>query len=178
MKKILHVVNDEKFIKNAIKVFLESSDDHHDVALIGKKKKTKHLDKMSITFINPILLTPFFRIALLDQYDAFIFHGLKGFKFNLLKKISKKKPIIWIGYGYDYYSLFNSQRKDFYLPETLKIIQDKGISTVDYKRLFRNFFEPSIDSKIKLLKKINFFNPVIYEEYYIFNKALGNIIPT
>lgn len=174
---ILHIVNDEKFIVDTDLLFNEVLNFHHSYAVIGRKKPLKNIESLNVIFIHPVSVVLGLNLKRLKKYDAIIFHGLKGFKFNLLRRIEKKTPIAWIGWGYDYYKIINRSRHDFLLGETRSLIQGFEKQKKSFGKKFVQFFEPSLENKLFALKRIKLFNTVVKEDYYILKKALGNFIP-
>lgn len=177
MKNILHVVNDEKFIVDTDALLGKVPGYQHNYAIIGTKKKLKNLNSLDVLFIHPIFLVLGLRLNFIKNYDAVIFHGLKGFKFNLLKRINDNTPIAWIGWGYDYYSLINPNRGDFLLAQTSSAVVSFKKQKRSIAKVFMKFFEPNLNTKLNALKKIKFFNTVVKEDHYILSKAIGNFIP-
>lgn len=178
MKRILHIVNDEKFINNAVDLFNSVRGYDHFFLIIGKRSEKKYIrSDIEITYLSEYnLLLPFVN-SKINGFDGYIFHSLSLVKLHFLKKINKSKPVIWIGWGADYYTMFGAKKNDFLLPMTKRasetVVHYNWKKNL-YGKIFLNF---TLDRKARLLSKINFMNTVIYEDYNFLKLFLGSTIP-
>lgn len=161
-KKIIHVMFDEKFNDMAIKQFESAIPNIHEYRVTGK----------AITITNSSLVKITDQKKLLEELQendvaGVIFHSLPPSRYPLLEKIHSDIKVVWLGFGYDYYSLLNDENESFrILNNTKKItkkpllyrIKSKTISLKD--RLLR----PENYSANALLR-VDYFSPVLDLEY-------------
>lgn len=170
MKKIIHIVSDEKFIDMAYREFEYEAPGKNIFVIPSKPHLLKYIKYANVTFLDNNEI----KLLLSSEYCCtVIFHSLGYHYSHILKWIPARKKIIWLGWGYDYYtSLLSAKYPDgLLLPETRKVAK---------KCMTGNLFS-SIKTKLKtcikiiirrqshigeeLLKKIDYFIPVLDVEY-------------
>lgn len=166
MKKfrILHLANDEKFIDQAINTFEELAPGSNDLYVYSKKPlkfvKSQANIPSSLSVLTGRISKSF------TQYDVVIIHSLSSVWYKAILSIPSDIPIVWIGWGYDYYDIIYTSPEKMLLPLTSKEI--KKIAPKDnlfkkLKRIAKKIIFPS--SKYKTIQRINFFAPVLPAEY-------------
>lgn len=168
---ILHVINDSLFIERGLSHFSRAYPNKARTLLVTKSKTLRHLN------FEPDLrlrrMRELFTARALKEIrsaEAIILHSSKnvGFLISLLAK--KTTKILWIGYGFDYYNLLAKQGYEFYGPETkaLRTMQRPLENRVTLKHkayLLANSFVMRL-----AFKRIDFFSPVIREDYEVFKE--------
>ncbi len=122
MKRILHLVNDEKFVGFAHESFIGEKAAQSDFWVLSGAKSLKH-----IKFPCQLLTVDQFyteeTIAIVNAYDLIVLHFLDAKYDRLLQNTSLKPKILWVGWGGDYYWLVDTLA-DFhmYKPITGKLV--------------------------------------------------------
>ncbi|MDC7696778.1 TDP-N-acetylfucosamine:lipid II N-acetylfucosaminyltransferase [Vogesella indigofera] len=166
MKKILHIVRDEKFIDMASREFECCAPGRNIFAIIGKKISIKYIKSTDIEFYSLLGLV---KLLNSGSVGAVIFHSLGGLSF-LTRFIPDHIKVVWIGWGYDYYDLLlrNEYKNGLMLPMTreveklIKVKTQKSIKNIAIYVLDRfasinrfDYFLPVLDSEFDLVKKHN-----------------------
>jgi hypothetical protein len=175
-KKILHIVEDEKFIDFAFREFNQAAPGIQVFVLIGAKKELKFVNQANIYFLHPKIFWTFSKVAHLF-FKVVVFHSLSGsYLFNVLGRFSKGVKVVWMSWGFDLIALLEINR-DFlkslnqvYLPVTSKI--KTFTSSIEYKNSFQ--FSPSVQS---VLSRIDFISTVIQDEYTYLEKSVFSPVP-
>lgn len=115
MKKILHVMLDDKFNDRAVVRFEEVSPGRSIYVAV-------HPDKSDYKYIKSDKVKPCTEREILsilskEQIGAVIFHSLPFGRGNIVRSIPRQVKIAWIGWGYDYYPTL--LRKAFPYPDGL-----------------------------------------------------------
>ena len=133
-KKILHLSMDDKFTDMALYYF-ELLQPNTNTLVVYTDKQPKFVKTNSVLVSRYNILEK----INIDDYDLVILHSLSSVWFNFIKKLPKNIPIVWVGWGYDYYDL---------LPEKLLLDKTSKISTKN-----KNFL--SAIKNIRPLAKVN-----------------------
>lgn len=179
--KILHVAPDEKFIDAAFFSFemIAPGKNHFLVVTISSEKK--YIKEANVELITP---KEFFRKSALTSfsgYEFIVLHSLNYTYVKMLSKLQKRNPIVWIGWGFDYYDLISGSRKNLFLPETKKLAEKLEKQDIiiflkyQIKKLFLDAYR--IEKKIRILRHVDFFSPVIYEDYALVKNSYKNRTP-
>src|SRR5690606_3610078 len=140
-KKIIHVMVDEKFNDMAIRQFEEAAPGSHEYWLVSKKlllTKSPLAKKCTLDELLPQLSR--------SNVAGVIFHSLLPNYYRLLRHIPEGKSVVWLGWGYDYYSLMRHENEDSRtLPKT-KILQSPPLKMAA-KRILKPFLQ-----KLRLIK--------------------------
>jgi len=168
-KKILHVVDDEKFIDQAYfySQITKSTIDHKFI-VISESKKLKYISKTPVEILSKFLvINPFF-IWRLTKYDAVIIHKLDFLKLLLIFFSSKKVNFTWIGLGVDYYRFIVDNPNDLLLTHTKELTKYDERSKIRLflkKKFYTGFFGK------KAIQKIRNFAPVLSSEFQLFRNT-------
>jgi dTDP-N-acetylfucosamine:lipid II N-acetylfucosaminyltransferase len=174
-KKILHIVEDEKFIDFAFREFNQTAPGIHVFVLIGSEIELKFVKQANIYFLHPKIFWTFSKVAQMF-FKVVVFHSLNGdYLFNVLGRFSKGVKVVWMSWGFDLIALLEINR-DFlkpltqiFLPETSQI--KTFSSSIEYKNSFQ--FSPPVQS---VLSRIDFISTVIQDEYnYLENSAYSPV---
>nr|WP_315298352.1 TDP-N-acetylfucosamine:lipid II N-acetylfucosaminyltransferase [Raoultella terrigena] len=161
--KILHLCTDEKFIDRAINLFEKAYPEQNLLCVYNKGRDIVHI-KREVDFIvkrkESFIGIDFSKIG---AVDIVIIHSLSKCWFRTIEKLDSKIPLVWFGWGYDYYDLMGGEDK-WLLRETLslnmKITKNRNIKQrIKDAILYPNF------RRVKIIEKINYFSPVIPSEY-------------
>jgi dTDP-N-acetylfucosamine:lipid II N-acetylfucosaminyltransferase len=173
-EKILHLSPDDKFVDMALSTFNTFCCVENDLVVYSRNKSLKFVKNKAFIIKNPRDIE-----SLINNYDLIVVHSLAPIWGRLLLKANKNIPIIWIGWGYDYYDFIN---QNLYLKETKDLIGNLGyLNLIDLIRvrltnLARKIFRMSSSFDLfELIERINYFSPVLESEYYMVKENLGNI---
>lgn len=170
---ILHIVVDDKFIDAAYRVFEEAYPNKNEFVLISNPYPLKYIRTTPIKFVplREVLFGEF--IKSLKNYEMVIIHWLDDIKLRIINKADYTVKFVWLGWGGDYYDLItNGDFTKLFKPKTLTLYKSidskknnnfKNIKSL-IKKSILNIFLPS-PKKVYVVNRINFFAPVIYEDY-------------
>ena len=165
-KKILHLSMDDKFTDMALYYF-ELLQPNTNTLVVYTDKQPKFIKTNSV-WVNQRNIWGKINI---DDYDLVILHSLSSVWFNFIKKLPKNIPIVWVGWGYDYYDL---------LPEKLLLDKTSNISTKNknflsaIKNIIKKILLLNQPNKKEIIERIDYFAPVLESEYEIVKKALNS----
>lgn len=178
---ILHIIPDSVFTDFVInKLNCLDPNNHKFLVYVNGnvKKPLVHTKTINLHIINSknVLLSSF--INSLVEYEAVVVHGMfyKHVK-KMIMKSSNQIKFVWLGWGGDYYDTIPELSKNLYFNKTLENLQS------DYKLTLKNtikslidFFVPSYNIKTSdIYNRIDFFGPVLYDEYVLLEKILKPI---
>jgi 4-alpha-L-fucosyltransferase (Fuc4NAc transferase). len=177
-KRNIHLVNDDKFIDFAIREFNEAGDQKHLFVLIGPIQKLKFIKSTEVLIIHPRLfwyLVPYAK----SQINSFFFHSLPdGFYKNIIHRIPKGIPIIWMSWGFDLIAVFGDAM-NYVKPRTKNIISIKD--QVPYqKHAVLTYFQAftGLPDSREIVERMDYFSTVIEEEKKIIDSNLFHKAPT
>lgn len=170
--KILHLAKDEKFIDMGVEAFERVFPGRNDL-YIRTNKKLKYVKK-----IIPKKIVGRFETLVgvskndFKNYDVVILHSLHKKWFRSILKIPKEIPVVWIGWGFDYYDIIFESRNALLLEKTRNVVNQLKSKK---KGILEDLLKPS---KPSVINRINFFSPVIPEEFQMTKqKCLTNHFP-
>lgn len=176
MINILHLTTmDSIFINMAYKQFNDAGKNlvNNKFLYIPKNNETKHIDLSSIEKINPEEATSKVFINTLKNYDAVVLHMLTDTLIEIVKKTEDDVNFVWIGWSGDYYRFIDDL--EWFLPETKTsmLLAEKSfksklksyIKTLLGEENIKYIKRKKIISDMKILNKINFFAPVLNNEF-------------
>ncbi|PSW19490.1 hypothetical protein C9I98_11260 [Photobacterium sanctipauli] len=158
--KILHLAVDEKFIDMGVNSFERVWPGCNEVLVYSNsnKLKVKYCNAFKVSFID--LFNPKY-INKIRNADVLVLHSLLPIFYPILLFSKKETPLVWIGWGRDYYD-YLCKESELTLPVTKRKIKSlKGERNTINK--IREFF--FLLMKSSLLKRITHFAPVLKEEY-------------
>jgi dTDP-N-acetylfucosamine:lipid II N-acetylfucosaminyltransferase len=170
--KIVHLVRDDKFIDFAFETFEEVYPGQNKYILLSFTKKLKYLKKTPVEIINPIKFI--FQNMFIDEDQVTLIHWLDYKKIMWLFFLKNPKKISWIGWGADYYNLFNTA-DSLMLPLTkdafLKNKQTSLKTSFKYSLVYsaKSFFITVF--KLISMKKIRYFAPVLWRDYLLVKQS-------
>lgn len=176
LEKIIHIMLDVKFNDMAIRQFEEAIAGIHEYWIVASELR---LTKSSLarTCNHSTLASQLSRA----DVKGIIFHSLPPGHYGFLRHIPDGKCVVWLGWGYDYYSLLNHENEESrILPKTLEL-QTSSLH-VQVKRKLRRLVKkmliwgrwgaaqlPGTQSD---LARVNYFSPVLDIEYEMVRRHL------
>lgn len=180
---VLHVVQDDKFFETVI------SDYESDSRIINKAIYLSNDKKHDFKYINSIEKVhvlykkkEIYNYFLQEQYDVVLFHSLPIQYWHYLKIIPQNRYIIWWAWGYDLYTQDYGIKPfipcELYKPVTLKLLSSKNSLLKNMLKdayIFVHGFHRLYYEKYKqsMLKRIDYFQGVIFDEYKLMNRNKG-----
>ncbi|WP_373332389.1 TDP-N-acetylfucosamine:lipid II N-acetylfucosaminyltransferase [Thiopseudomonas alkaliphila] len=165
--KIIHIINEVKFSKMAAKAFDAVYPDANYYVSFSREK----LNFNVLKFTHYPRFFVFFKVLIkyLLKADVVVFHSIGPKELLLLRAISKKTKVIWIGWGYDYYDIINVQ---LLKQETLKLLSSSE-NKENFGGVVLDFFLFEIKKrKSKWINRVDIFSPVIFEDFKLVKKEL------
>ncbi|WP_179994282.1 TDP-N-acetylfucosamine:lipid II N-acetylfucosaminyltransferase [Acinetobacter sp. YH1901136] len=109
-------------------------------------------------------------------YDLIVLHALNGIWFNIIENKPEHLKVVWIGWGYDYYDLFS---QNILLEKTDQCVNASDMHQNLIRYIYAKTLKPLITNyrihkKRNVIRQIDYFAPVLEEEYGLFEKALPN----
>ncbi|HMW54780.1 MAG TPA: TDP-N-acetylfucosamine:lipid II N-acetylfucosaminyltransferase [Accumulibacter sp.] len=176
---IVHLVSDEKFISFISEIFasIPGITNSYLIAVPDVKQPLKYLKKLESKVVvdkHTITQIP----AVYHTHDAIIIHYLDILKIKIINHLTTSAPIVWSGWGADYYETFTPLKMDILGPETqaldasIKAKRSLLAKVRDQLRALKIQFidEPAL---IKFSKKIKYFSAPIPNDIDI----IKNILP-
>lgn len=179
---ILHIVPDEKFIDAAYRAFEEVNPNNNEFVIISKKHPLKYIKKTPIRFVERKEFLSKKFINSLKNYDMVCLHWLDDAKMQLLARANQSVKFVWIGWGGDYYDLIAGDTTKLLKPKTLTLSHKHRIQTASllFKSKIKQIIRKIIYKKIEkqhIINRIDFFAPVLYEDYELLIKVIPGFKP-
>ncbi len=191
--KIAHFIHDEKFPDSAYDQFEAVVPGSSDYFIVSKAKELQHVKKIPVNFIDELSFNDEKFLRQLTNYDIIILHSLSKLNQCLVANLKTTAPIVWIGMGIDYYSLIYESRQCLYFDKTyevekkrmsfpnkikrkLKTIRNNN-GKIDFIEFIKKTIAPKKNNKNEIINKIDYFAPVLKEEYKIIKNKQENFIP-
>ena len=160
---------DEKFNDMAIRQFEAAVPHMHEYWVISKSARLTKSPLHKCCTRDQL-------IARLNQRDVVgvVFHSLPSSNYSILKNIPFNLVAVWLGWGYDYYSIIDQLgNSPLILDKTKRLL---GLSARDRVRrnirfLINNLLGKTIRST-KVLKRIDIFSPVLDLEFDLVSNNL------
>ena len=176
MGKILHIVDDEKFIDSAFRVFESAAPCANTYVIFKKGKKLKFIKETPVKVYSPWLF-PVYRLFpfLMPRFDMIILHNLNLPKMRYLQCLKRKASVCWIGWGFDYYDLIG---RELLKSETKNLPSRKNsfFSLRIIIRIRQKLQYGRVDKK-SVISIIDYFSPVIYEDFVLVSNAVPDFNP-
>lgn len=181
---ILHIVSDEKFIDDAYKMFHAAAPGENRFLLVSNRpKQLKYIKETPVEFISEREFLGKKFAKSLDTYDFVVFHSLSSERYlQLIMNAGPKVKFVWIGFGADYYRYLNAP---LLMPKTQKLY-DQLLSDIEktpsLKERVKHYFKKKlylkdINNREKVINRIDFFAPVLPEEYEMVKNAFHEFSP-
>lgn len=169
-KKILHLCVDDSFTEIALQYFEKASSQNNVVIKFGDKEFKKFNGQCFYISKKEELRSLVKNI----NYDLIVLHALNSIWFDIIEKKPKDVKVVWIGWGYDYYDLFSQQ---ILLEKTNKCMRALEMHQNVIRIIYTKMLKPLISNyriqkKKKIIRQIDYFAPVLKEEYNLFEQAL------
>lgn len=178
--KIAHIALDEKFIDAAYRIFETAYPNKNVFFIVTQNKNFRFIKKAKGTLIHPVTLLSKKFINSLDQYEMVFLHWMDGLRMQLLVLASPSVKFIWLGWGGDYYDAFiYSRQEDMLLKKTALLFHKLRLQsnrlTFDQilKKTAKFFLYRQIDKK-EAINRVDFFSPVLEEDFDLVKKSLPN----
>ena len=182
---ILHIVNDEKFIDMAFRIFEEVHPHQNECIVLSSSNELTYIKSTPCTIVDINQVDIKKLVHSFKKYDGIVLHGLDNLKLEILKYLPKDTITIWIGFGYDYYDLIVGKHTDLFDSKTKSLYSEQNNDIYTGQSMFRNdnFYFVRVLKKLKckikgiktkkeLINKVAFFAPVLNEEYTMVEKSL------
>lgn len=177
--KIAHFVVDQKFTDYAYDLFESVAPGANTFFVPGRKNKLLYIRKTPARFINRLSFKSNWFWGHLKSFDFVVLHSLNSFNSQVLAHAPDGIKFVWVGMGYDYYSLI-CEKSDLYLPRTREIADHFSIKRNTLSARARAAFRSltyRATSKWELLNKVSLFAPVLGVEYDLIKNKMGDNLP-
>jgi hypothetical protein len=179
---ILHLVPDEKFIDAAYRAFEEANPDNNEFVIISKKHPLRFIKNTPIRFVERSEFWSKKFVNSLKNYEMVCLHWLDDAKMQLLAQADASVKFVWIGWGGDYYDLITGDTTKLLKPKTLALSQKHRIqaSSLPFKSKIKQIIKQIIYKKVEkqhIINRIDFFAPVLYEDYELLIKTIPDFTP-
>lgn len=109
-------------------------------------------------------------------------HWLDDNKMQLLSRVDPLVKFVWIGWGGDYYDLITGDTTKLLQPKTRALAQKLRMhaSSLPLKSKIKQMIKKIIYKKIEkrnIINRIDYFAPVLYEDYELLLKAIPDFKP-
>jgi dTDP-N-acetylfucosamine:lipid II N-acetylfucosaminyltransferase len=166
MSYIVHVAHDEKFIDRGFRQFETVAPGQNRLVMRGKPRPLQFVKNNQVHFCSIREIKALFHD---EQCIAVIFHSLHDF--TLLKHAPTNKPVVWIGWGYDYYGILLSAAfpDGLLLPKTRELLSERSPVRRSIPSMCRSVVNRVLGRSARyhsrLLTKVSIFSPVLHLEY-------------
>ena len=169
-KSIVHIIMDEKWIDMAIREFEYVAPGVNRYLILGKYRSPIYVKSKKVQYFSKRQFT---RVIRSEECSAVVFHSLSDT--TLLYEIPKQKKVIWLGWGYDYYTrLLSGNNPDGLLLPKTKLLNESAPKRGIFKGILKSikyFIKDITGREVKykqdILTRIDYFAPVIDLEYRI-----------
>ncbi|WP_026337572.1 TDP-N-acetylfucosamine:lipid II N-acetylfucosaminyltransferase [Teredinibacter turnerae] len=175
--KILHLATDDKFIDHGLRIFKESIPAPHDV-IVCAYPPLKYV-KLNVSVMTPMQIFRGLEKVAWTSYALIVLHSLNQNWFPLIKKIPDNIPVVWLGWGLDYYDILYRRESSLYKDLTFKYWKEKKVARLGglrpkgmVSRVLKKVLYPS---KASVLKRVDVFSPVLPSEYELVKKSCGHL---
>jgi len=182
--KILHLASDDKFIDQAAPVFERAFPGKNYILVFSNSSTLRYVklrpNKVIVTSFS-FLGRPKVKKSFFKNYDLVVFHSLGNLLYPEIYNIPKDIPIVWLGWGYDYYDLIDDPN-NFLMNKTREL--SDNMRTFTLRSYFRKFlrcgskFFGIAKSRKTAIERVSLFSPVLENEYNLVkNSAKWNEFP-
>jgi dTDP-N-acetylfucosamine:lipid II N-acetylfucosaminyltransferase len=167
--KILHLAPDYIFTDLAYKNFESVAPLCNTFLTPSLNKKLNYIKETPVKIINPFSFKNPYFMRSLEKYDFIVLHSLNTFNQEIVAHTSSDLKFVWIGMGHDYYDIIYEDPESLYQEKTRNIVKnlsynkEKTINDL-LNQLSKSILYKNLEKKA-IIKKINFFSPVLENEY-------------
>ena len=168
LRKIAHVIVDDKFIDMAFREFEAVAPGQNQLVMLGDYRPLHYVRSAEVGFYSTKQARRFIRS---DECAAIVFHSLYVGFLPLLQDIPANKKVFWLGWGYDYYDrlLSGAYPEGLFLPRTRSLLPDarkrgaiRAVASACKTGIKRALARSTQD---ELLSRVDYFSPVIDSDY-------------
>jgi dTDP-N-acetylfucosamine:lipid II N-acetylfucosaminyltransferase len=168
--KICHLCSDDKFIDNAISIFESAFPGKNIIFAYTKGQKPKFIKRKIHYDIGAKDVIFGINNNSINSADVVVIHSLSNAWFRTIEKLNKKVPIVWIGWGFDYYDIIDPN-DDRLLEKTFSMEKKRhSRRKLGMKQRIQSLLN-SMPRKKKVIERIDFFSPVLSNEYNLLKSA-------
>ncbi|MGL5387011.1 MAG: TDP-N-acetylfucosamine:lipid II N-acetylfucosaminyltransferase [Serratia sp. (in: enterobacteria)] len=171
---ILHLCPDEKFIDRALDTFESAFPGQNKICAYTKKGPAKYIKRDIEYSANSTDMLLGVNKKYINKFDVLILHSLNSAWFRTIERLDINTPIIWIGWGYDYYDIIDPHNNSL-LVRTREFEKNRNAKE-KRKKGIKQRIQDLLNSKNRvrrLIERIDYFSPVIATEYDVL-KHVGN----
>lgn len=171
-RKILHLATDDKFIDQAIRLF-ERELPGQNFLFVHSKGAPKNIKSPIHGSVSRASVLTGGLAEDASGYALVVLHSLDPAWWRIVLSLPTGLPVLWLGWGFDYYDLLGKECGDLLLPATRAWVGQGEMGdglTVKLKRGIRCLFF-GVDKK-KVIERIDYFAPVLPEEYDLVKGAV------
>lgn len=160
MKRILHIVTDDKFGKFVHQEFSQPEDVINEYLFVSENVQPifinfpyQHHWDGADTYLERLMKT-------INTFQIVVIHFLNKNALRIISKLNPEIKVVWIGWGGDYY----------WLIDTLPQFSLYGEKTAKYLNVKNSYFTKKLKkikriNKVRALQRIDYFSPVLQSEY-------------
>ena len=177
MKKILHICNDNLFIAFGKKIFDSVINLENEYWINTSKKNFEYVKFDANQLTSEQISSPRF-LQRINASDLLCIHFLNENLYDVLYSGKIKIPVLWIGWGGDYYWMIDTYPHfQILLPKTTAFIQKFPLPTWSTK-LIQKIKKFKHEEKFKIVNKIDYFSPAFEEDFSLIKKNYPGFKPT
>ncbi|MFZ5722403.1 MAG: TDP-N-acetylfucosamine:lipid II N-acetylfucosaminyltransferase [Pseudomonadota bacterium] len=170
MPPLIHVATDEKFVDMGFREFEAIAPGRNRLIIPGGPRPLRHVKSPQTEFASTTELRRLLRTA---RGGPVIFHSLPDAMLDLLPTIPRERCVLWIGWGYDYYSrlLASAFPHGLLLPQTLGLMTTRPRRPLPERamRQFRRHMNALVSgtcgTRRHALARVDYFSPVLETEF-------------
>lgn len=167
-KKILHLSLDDKFTDMAIYYFEQLAPEENDSVVYSPHSTLQYIH----THSNIVSTKQEVLELNLNNYNLIVIHSLVDIWYELILNSPIDIPIVWVGWGFDYYDFIDTE---LLLSQTNRFNRKNNMLSIwkhQVKRLLSNWKINRLPDRVDVIKRINYFAPVLESEYALVAKQL------
>jgi dTDP-N-acetylfucosamine:lipid II N-acetylfucosaminyltransferase len=162
--RIVHIAGDEKFIDQALRQFDEILPGQNQCMIVTKRWLLRHVRHPSACRVSALMAAWGSLRRSLRECDLVVMHSLTPVLWQASQWLPQGKPLLWLGFGFDYYDLINANGGEGCLgPLTAAFLRTRRSGL---RKWLHNRKQMSW-SKVKqrALARITHFAPILSVEY-------------
>ena len=170
-QEFLHIVDDEKFIDAAHRICEAAAPGRHRFVMFTDAAKDRFIKIAPVERRALAMLGSRREIErLCEGHSVVVLHSLEERKLALLRNLPQRMTVWWLGWGFDYYDLTQTE---LLMPLT-RAARPRSPPEPWLARLrarWQRRFDKS-GSRVELLQRVDYFSPVIAEDFALVQQAL------